>query len=129
MNAPIKRIAIENPVSCISTEIRKPDCIVHPYHFGDRYQKNTCFWLKNLPPLKPTNIVDKGEFYEWIDSKGRNRKYPKWGWDAFLSSSTPEERRTLRSKTFKGMSLAIAQQWGSYMLEDKTEQLKLFEGV
>ena len=59
LNAPIKHIALENPISVISSKIRKPNQIVQPYMFGDKAQKSTCLWLKNLPLLKPTNIVDK----------------------------------------------------------------------
>ena len=64
MDAPIDKIAIENPISVISSNIRKPDQIVHPYMFGDKASKSTCLWLKNLPLLEPTNIVEKGEFVE-----------------------------------------------------------------
>ena len=57
MNAPIDKIAVENPISVISSKIRKPDQIVHPYWFGDEASKSTCFWLKNLPLLTATNMV------------------------------------------------------------------------
>ena len=91
MDAPIDKIAIENPVSVISSQIRKPDQIVQPWMFGDEAQKSTCLWLKNLPLLEPDNIVGKGEFIE--------------------NATSPEQRRTLRSKTFKGMAKAMADQW------------------
>ena len=68
MDAPIDKIAIENPISVISTHIRKPDQIIHPYMFGDKATKSTCLWLKNLPLLTPTDIVEKGEYKEWICS-------------------------------------------------------------
>lgn len=113
MNAPIDRIAIENPVSVISSKIRKPDQIVQPYWFGDEARKTTCLWLKNLPHLKPTKMVSQGEDYEWIDSKtGKKKKQPLWYYKALCDARTPEERRTLRSKTFPGMAKAIAEQWG-----------------
>jgi len=64
MNAPIKHIVIENPISVISSQIRKPDQIIQPFMFGDKASKSTCLWLKNLDKIKPTNIVDKGEFFE-----------------------------------------------------------------
>lgn len=111
MDAPIQRIAIENPISVISTQIRKPDQIVHPWMFGDKASKSTCFWLKNLPLLQPTNIVEKGEFVEWVDKKGKRKRQAKWFYDALSKAKTPEERRTLRSKTFNGMAEAIAKQW------------------
>ena len=113
LNAPIKHIALENPISLISSNIRKPDQIVQPYMFGDKAQKSTCLWLKNLPLLQPTNIVDKGEFFEWIDGKtGKKKKQPQWYYDAMRFTTTPEERRSLRSKTFQGMAQAFAEQWG-----------------
>lgn len=111
MNAPIDFIAIENPVSVISTQIRKPDQIIHPWQFGDQASKSTCLWLKNLPKIKPTNIVDKGEFFEWTDKNGVKKRQPQWYVDALSEAKTAEERRTLRSKTFKGMAKAIADQW------------------
>ena len=111
MDAPIDKIAIENPVSVISSHIRKPDQIVHPWMFGDKASKSTCLWLKNLPKLEPTDIVEKGEFIEFISKKGVKKRQPKWYFDALKEAKTPAERRTLRSKTFKGMAQAIANQW------------------
>ena len=111
MNAPIDFIAVENPISVISTQIRKPDQIIHPWQFGDKASKSTCLWLKNLPKIKPTKIVDKGEFFEWTDKNGVKKKQPQWYYDALHEAKTPEERRTLRSKTFQGMAKAIADQW------------------
>jgi hypothetical protein len=75
--------------------------------FGDCASKATCLWLKGLPPLKPTKIVDKGE--RIIFKSGKSQ--PKWYSDAFVKAKTAEERRTLRSKTFQGMASAIAKQW------------------
>ena len=111
MNAPIEHIAIENPISVISSHIRKPDQIVHPYMFGDKASKSTCLWLKNIPKLIPTDIVEKGEFVEWIGKNGKKKRQAKWYLDALSKARTPGERRTLRSKTFQGMADAIADQW------------------
>ena len=112
MDAPIARIAIENPISVISTYIREPDQIVHPWQFGDEAEKSTCLWLKNLPMLIPTKIVGKGEMYEWIDGKtGKKKRQPLWYYQALNKSKTPAERRTLRSKTFEGIAIAMAYQW------------------
>lgn len=112
MDAPIDKIAIENPISVISTHIRKPDQIIHPYMFGDKATKSTCLWLKNLPLLTPTDIVDKGEYKEWICSTtGRKKRQATWYYEALLKAKTPEERRTLRSKTFEGIAKAMADQW------------------
>lgn len=111
MGAPIDKIAIENPISVISSHIRKPDQIVQPWMFGDKASKSTCLWLKNLPLLEPTDIVEKGEFIEFISKKGVKKRQPKWYFDALKDAKTTEERRTLRSKTFKGMAKAMANQW------------------
>lgn len=124
MDAPIKRIAIENPMSVISSQIRKPDQIVQPWMFGDKAQKSTCLWLKNLPLLKPTDIVDKGEFIEFVDKNGKKKKQPLWYYEALRQAKTTEERRTLRSKTFKGMAKAIAEQWSDF--SNYSEQKSLF---
>jgi len=105
MKAPIKKIAIENPVSCISSQIRKPDQIIHPYMFGDVATKTTCLWLKNLPKLIPTNIVSKGERTYFKSGKS----HPKWYADCL--SKSKQERQRLRSRTFKGIARAIAEQW------------------
>lgn len=108
-NSNIDRIAIENPVGIMSTRWRKPDQIIQPWMFGDSASKRTCFWLKNLPQLKPTQIVDKGEFIEFRSGK----KMPKWYNDCAIKAKTADERRTLRSKTFPGIAKAIAKQWGN----------------
>jgi|TARA_R110000824_G_scaffold315047_1_gene502108 hypothetical protein len=119
MNAPIKHIAVENPISVISTQIRKPDQIIQPWMFGDKASKSTCLWLKNLNSLEPTDVVDKGEFKEWVDKKsGKTKRQAKWYFDALSKAKTPEERRTLRSKTFQGMANAIAEQFWNQVCED-----------
>lgn len=103
----VERIAIENPIGIMSRIWRKPDQIVQPYMFGDEATKTTCLWLKNLPLLTPTKIVDKGE--RVVLSSGRS--LPKWYSDSFNTSISTEMRRTLRSKTFQGFAQAIASQW------------------
>lgn len=114
MDCDIPRIAIENPVSVISSQIRKPDQIVQPWMFGDSASKTTCLWLKNLPKLVATNVVEKGDFKEWVDKKsGKTKRQATWYYDALINAKTPEERRSLRSKTFKGIAQAIASQWGN----------------
>jgi hypothetical protein len=116
MDVDIKHIVIENPVSVISSQIRKPDQIIQPWMFGDKAQKTTCLWTKNLPKLTPTNIVEKGEFVEWADKKtGKLKRQAKWYLDALKEAKTPEQRRTLRSKTFQGIADAMAQQYGDYV--------------
>jgi site-specific DNA-cytosine methylase len=114
MDTDIQRIAIENPISVISSHIRKPDQIIQPYWFGDSASKSTCLWLKNLPKLQPTNIVSKGEFKEWVDKKsGKVKRQALWYYEALQQSKTPQERRTLRSKTFIGIAKAMANQWSN----------------
>ena len=93
MDAPIERIAIENPISVISSRIRKPDQIIQPWQFGHGETKSTCLWLKNLPLLQPTNIVD-----------GR---VPK----VHYASPSPTRWKE-RSRTYVGIANAMAQQWG-----------------
>jgi site-specific DNA-cytosine methylase len=128
MDSKINHIAIENPVSVISTYIREPDQIIQPYMFGDEATKTTCLWLKNLPLLLPTKMVGKGERYEWIDKKtGRKKSQPLWYYNALLTAKTPQERRTLRSKTFQGIAQAMANQWGDIdRLKKIGLQTKLF---
>lgn len=111
MDADIPRIAIENPISVISSYIRQPDQIIHPWQFGDEAEKSTCLWLKNLPKLNPTQIVGRGEFIEFTSKNGKKKRQPKWYFDALQQAKTPAERRTLRSKTFEGIARAMAEQW------------------
>ena len=113
-NAPIKHIAVENPVGIMNTRYRKPDQVVQPYFFGDEASKSTCLWLKNLPPLEKTNVVGTGEWVELSSGK----RLPKWYSDALTNAKTPEERRNLRSKTFPGFAKAIAEQWSKYVMEE-----------
>ena len=111
-NAPIPKIAIENPIGIMSSKWRKPNQIIQPWQFGDAFQKSTCLWLKNLPELKPTEIVGKGEFKEWVDKKtGKLKRQPLWFFEALSKAKTKEERSTIRSKTFPGIAKAMAQQW------------------
>jgi hypothetical protein len=93
LNANIPRIALENPISVISTKIRKPDQIIQPWQFGHGETKSTCLWLKNLPLLRPTNIVPGRE--------ARIHKMPP-----------SKDRGKLRSITFLGIAEAMADQWG-----------------
>lgn len=107
LEAPIERIAVENPVGIVSTRYKKPNQTVHPWMFGDEASKATCLWLKNLPLLTPTNIVGKGE--RVLLSSGKS--LPKWYSDALTLSKSDAERRTMRSKTFEGLARAMAEQW------------------
>ena len=110
-NAPIDKIAIENPIGIMSTKFQKPNQIIQPWMFGDKAQKSTCLWLKNLDELVPTNIVDKGEFFEFVSKKGVKKKMAMWYYKALKDAKTSAERSTLRSKTFGGIAKAMANQW------------------
>ena len=113
MNCNIPRWCIENPISIISSRIRAPNQIIQPYEYGDPFQKSTCLWLKNLPPLKPTKIVDKGEFY--ISPSGK--KLPKWYCE--------DKSWVSRSRTFQGIANAFGNQWGAMVLPPIANQLQL----
>jgi hypothetical protein len=105
INAPIEKIAVENPVSIMSTHYRKPDQIINPFQFGDPVPKKTCLWLKNLPLLTPTNIVEP----EYIIGKRDGKKYSVIHYQSV--GKDPEERSRLRSKTFIGIAKAMASQF------------------
>ena len=105
-NADCERIAIENPVGIMSSEWRKPNQIINPWQFGDAFEKKTCLWLKGLPELKPTNIVEKPPRVKFESGK----TMPGWYADAWHLPK--EERAKLRSKTFPGIARAMAEQWG-----------------
>lgn len=102
--APIPRIALENPVSIISSRIRKPDQIIQPWQYGHEATKTTCLWLKNLPLLSPTNIVDKGKRH--VTKSGKS--LPEW-----YNLPPSEDRWKIRSATFPGIAQAMADQWGT----------------
>lgn len=105
-NAKCNKIAIENPIGCMSTIYRKPSQIIHPYMFGDNARKATCLWLKGLPTLKPSNMVTP------IVIKYKNGKGTDNPWHLNTIGLPPDERRKMRSKTFPGIARAMAEQWG-----------------
>ena len=90
----------------MSTTWRKPDQIIHPYMFGDKARKATCLWLKGLPKLEPTNIVEP-EIIKYKNGKGTDNP-----WHMNTMSLPPAERARQRSKTFWGIARAMADQWG-----------------
>jgi len=96
LNVNVKHIALENPISIISSRIRKPDQIIQPWQFGHGETKATCFWLKNLPKLVPTNIVE-----------GREQRVHKM--------PPGPDRWKERSRTYQGIAQAMAEQWGDYV--------------
>ncbi len=102
MDAPVERIAIENPVSIISSRIRKPDQIIQPWWFGHDASKKTCLWLKNLPLLRPTDMLPG-------DAKTRRANQTASGQNKLPPS---KDRWKIRSATYKGIADAMARQWG-----------------
>ena len=98
MRAPIEHIAIENPIGVLSTRIRKPDQIIQPWQFGHGETKATCLWLKNLPLLTPTNIVE-----------GRHARVHR--------EPPSPDRWKKRSRTYQGIADAMAEQWGGRLME------------
>jgi len=103
LDAPINKIALENPIGCISSQIRKPDQIIQPWQFGHPESKATCLWLKNLPLLKPTNILNLPESGRWSNQTptGQNKLGPS------------KSRWAERSKTYLGIARSFAAQWGN----------------
>ena len=104
-NADCEKIAIENPVGIMSSEWRKPNQIINPWQFGDAFEKKTCLWLKGLPELTPTNIVEIPPRKKFDSGK----TMPSWYAEAWHLPK--EERAKLRSKTFHGIAKAMASQW------------------
>jgi hypothetical protein len=110
MNAPIPRIAIENPTGLINTRIRKPDQIINPYQFGEPWRKRTCLWLKGLPPLEPTDVVEPRGY--WVDGGGARRAAVN-GAIFHDVGQVRKNRAHDRSATFQGIADAMAEQWGA----------------
>jgi hypothetical protein len=101
-NAPIPRVAIENPVGVMSTRLRKPDQIIQPWQYGHPESKATCLWLRGLPLLIPTNVLDKPACGYWQNQtpSGQNKLGPS------------ADRWKIRSATYEGWAEAMAEQWG-----------------
>lgn len=111
VNADCQRIAIENPVGYMNTHYKPATQIIHPYYFGEPFQKRTCLWLKGLPKLEPTNMLPKPE--PLYICQGEKCKGKKIGWVEGMScKGGREERAKQRSKTFEGIAKAMAEQWG-----------------
>jgi len=108
LDAPIERVALENPISVISSKIRKPDQIIQPWQFGHGETKATCLWLKNLPTLVATDVVEGREQRIW--------KLPP-----------TKDRWKIRSTTFQGIANAMAEQWGGKANETPAQPSKLWE--
>jgi hypothetical protein len=133
-------VCIENPVGIMSTRWRKPDQIVQPYEFGDDASKLTCLWLQNLPLLLSTGQVEP----RWVccglplpmgvgkygcpNCNGDNRPLPRWGnqtdsgQNRAAPTPDPEERRAARAVTYRGIAVAMAEQWGIYNFVSETQR-------
>lgn len=105
-----KRIAIENPVGIMSSTWRRPNQIVQPYYFGDPYTKTTCLWLKGLPRLNATELVDKGSRH--VTKSGKS--LPEW-----YNLPPGPDRAKIRSRTFPGIARAMAAQWSPDLTTDR----------
>lgn len=127
INANCDKVVIENPVGIISGDYiltyfpdlakkynlpMKPTQIIHPWMFGDNHEKTTCLWEKGVSPLVPlTTVKPELDYFKWTDTKtGKQKRQPKWYADAFKLN--PKDRARVRSKTFPGIALAMADQWG-----------------
>ncbi len=123
--APIPHIAVENPVGIVSSRIRKPDQIIEPWQHGHECTKKTCLWLKDLPLLRPTQIVGKGIRY--VDPRGNPHgsefvMRAKVGYSPLMLLPRSPERWKIRSRTFEGIARAMAEQWGAYCMANDIAQ-------
>ncbi len=114
--ASIPLTAIENPIGIMSRLYRKPDQIIQPYHFGHEVQKATCLWLRKLPLLQPTKVVNRGMIY--VDPRGNKHGgahtlRAKRAYSPLMLVSQNEERWKIRSRTFQGIADAMAEQWSN----------------
>ena len=133
LSVPIPCIALENPIGCISTKIRKPDQIIQPYQFGEDASKATCLWLKGLPKLQPTEYVlphwrcecgyqFKNTIYGRFCPDCHKNSYGKWVWANQTPSgqnklSPSDHRKADRARTYQGIANAMADQWGDYLMK------------
>lgn len=102
LSAPVEKIALENPIGRIGSAIRKPDQVIQPWQFGHYESKATCLWLKNLPPLQPTNIVKIEDWDTW-DNTYHNGQHTR---------TDKRNRAHETARTYAGVAAAMAQQWG-----------------
>lgn len=109
-NADCDRIAIENPIGIMSTHYKKPDQIIQPYQFGDKARKATCLWLKGLPKLEHTSVVDPGKIDKNGFSRGASLDYATDENGKIIPWNDPRTAKA-RSKTFPGIAKAMAEQW------------------
>ena len=124
-NLPISKIAIENPIGVMSSNYRTPDQIIQPWQYGFPTTKATCLWLKGLPLLQPTKIVDKGEV---VISKSGNRM-SRWYYETSKLPLKNGVRAKARSVTFQGIADAMADQWGTEKVNNNIQMELLNERI
>lgn len=116
MNYPfIPKIALENPVGCISTRIRKPEQVIQPWQFGHPESKETCLWLKGLPKLVHTKVLPLPEKGYW-DNQTATGQNNSW---------MDQDRFRVRSITYLGLAKAMAEQWGGKIVDKKRKKREL----
>ena len=116
-DAGCEHIAIENPIASKVFELPKYAQIIQPYWFGHPVTKKTCLWLKNLPELYPTDIVERPQYREFIQKNGKKRRTC---WE--MEQKSGKNRAKERSKTFPGIAEAFASQWGDYLLRESDDE-------
>lgn len=121
VDADCTHIAIENPIGVISTVYRKPDCIIQPWMFGHPIRKATCLWLKNLPPLQPTNVVEENPTDAYGFSIGGSLRHAVDENGKIISWNDPRTAK-LRSKTYPGIAEAMAKQWVLYIVDEMLKE-------
>ena len=111
-------VAVENPVGIIGSAWKSADQVIQPWQFGHPTVKKTCLWLKGLPPLQPTNIVevDTSDVYEYVAKNGRIKHDSR-----NRSRCRTEDRAKHRSRTFDGIAEAMSEQWGNYIMESEED--------
>jgi len=125
LDCDIPKICIENPRGYIMHKVKQSQ-IIQPWMFGDRANKPTCLWLKNLPLLRPTKIVDQGEMNYHINSKGRVHRNSAWLDKVYRY----EDRQVSRSKTFPGIARAMANQWSNTSFTNNwKDRIKFLEKI
>ncbi len=137
LDAPIPKIALENPVGCISTRIRKPTQTIQPWQFGEDASKATCLWLKGLTPLLPTayveprmvccgNVLPEGVGKHGCPNcNGDNKELPRWSNQTNSGQNKlpqSDDRWKIRSETYLGIAQAMADQWGGEQLRSTTQK-------
>lgn len=125
------RIAVENPIGIMSNIYRKPDQIIQPYEYGSPTKKSTCLWLKGLPKLKPTNIVEP-IIKEYVCKNGKVARFGEGIGEAIRSDGkvyafNDPMTAKIRSRTFPGIAKAMAEQWSEYILNEDYRQMSMFD--